>query len=742
MDNNFNLDERTKEDFLVYANSVIKARAIPNVEDNLKPIHRKILWTMYEDKLFPDKKTSKCASVVGDALHYSPHGDASVYGALVRLSQWWKLRYPLVILQGNGGNVLGDSAAAARYTECKLSPIGMLMLDDIDKNCVDMHPNYSGEQLEPSVLPSRFPWILCGNNSGIAVGLSSDLVSHNFTEVSEAIKYYLDHQDCSIADLMQYIKGPDFPTGGEILNGQDLLNIYTIGHGAVKVAAHYDVVKKGSKTQVVFHDLPYGVEIDSGVKAPLKKLVLEDGYEMFEDINVEKASATNFNITVTLAKGADVAKCIQILFDKTRLCDSIKINNTLLINGEPHLLNLKEMIAYWVNFRSSIITKIARNDYNKTNHKLTVVIGLQKCMSDIDRVINLIRNSTNNAEAKTTLMKEFALTDEQATAVLDMKLGRLSKLDVTELNNTQRELEKTLAHLKEIIDNEEVRFDMIRKDLDEIKKVIGNDERRTEIHYAAPVAELNNPLIKQEYRIYKDGLHNSTIGLNPVDSNDLIDVVFAYSPQDIYGYTEDGFMRPIVSLGEPLKGAMVKQEKDTKLVAITTNGNIKVSSISDYKLGKIHDRILKLKEGDQLAWAAFCSDDDYVMIYGGEDRVLKLAVKDLAVASKATVGVKCGFPHVVCATLVTESDNLLFVTADGHGKYTPVKDFSVDSRGNKGQMVVENLITMRRFEDARENIYILPKTGKGFAVSRDKITIKGRTAVGALLSTRAIVAVI
>ena len=182
------LDERSKQDFLVYANSVIKARAIPSVEDNLKPIHRKILWTMYEDKLYPEKKTTKCASVVGDALHYSPHGDSSVYGALVRLSQWWKLRYPLITMQGNCGNILGDGAAASRYTECKLSPVGMLMLEDLNKDCVDMKPNYSGEQMEPVVLPSRFPWLLCGNNSGIAVGMSSDLVSHNYTEVAAAIK--------------------------------------------------------------------------------------------------------------------------------------------------------------------------------------------------------------------------------------------------------------------------------------------------------------------------------------------------------------------------------------------------------------------------------------------------------------------------------------------------------------------------------------------------------------------------
>ena len=231
-----NINERSKNNFLTYANSVIKSRAIPSVEDNLKPIHRRILWSMYESKYFPDKKTVKSAKVVGNVMgSYHPHGDSSIYEALVRLSQWWKIRYPLVEFQGNGGNILGDTFAAARYTECKLSKIGMFMLEDINNNCVDFRDNFDNTLKEPVTLPSKFPYILCGNNSGIAVGMSSDLVSHNFTEVMQAIIYYLDHKDCSIKDLMQFIKGPDFPTGGFIANGDDLLDIYTTGRGSVRV---------------------------------------------------------------------------------------------------------------------------------------------------------------------------------------------------------------------------------------------------------------------------------------------------------------------------------------------------------------------------------------------------------------------------------------------------------------------------------------------------------------------------
>ena len=735
------LDDRSKQDFLIYANSVIKARAIPSAEDNLKPIHRKILYTLYEEKVTPDKKTKKCATLAGAALKYSPHGDASVYGAMVRMAQWWKLRYPLIEMQGNCGNLLGDSAAASRYTEAKLSPIGMLMLEDLNKNCVDMKPNYDGTLEEPVTLPSRFPWLLCGNNSGIAVGMSSDLVSHNYTEVAEGIKYYLDHKDCSIADLMQFIKGPDFPTGGKIINGEELLNIYTLGHGAVKVVAHYDITKRGNRTVIVFHDLPYGVEIDGGVKTPLKKLVLDDGYDVFEDINVEKVGPKNFDIKITLSKDADVAKCLEILFNKTRLGESIKINNTLIINGEPKMLNLKQMIEYWVNYRSGIITRIARNDYDKTNHKLTITLGLQKCMSDIDKVINIIRNSINNAAAKNALMKEFTLSDEQATAVLDMKLGRLSKLDLTELNNTEKELEQTLAKLKNIIDNENVRYDMIKRDLDDMKKIIGEDERLTEIHYAQPVANLtiDQPLIKNEFRIYSDGLHN-TIGLNPIENN-LVDTVFAYSLKDIIGYTESGEMRPITELGSPIIGATVNNGQ-TKFITVTKNGNIKVSYTTEYKFTKINERMMKLKEDDQLIYAAFCTDNDYLMLFNGERNVLKLAIKDLPVASKLTIGTKSGFTSIAAATLVNDSDNLLFVTKDNKGKLTPVKDFSTDKRGNKGQVIVDNTIIMRRFDTERENIYVVPQQGKVQQISYNKVSIKSRMAVGALLTSRAIKTII
>lgn len=727
------IDDRSTQDFLTYANSVIKSRAIPRVEDNLKPIHRKILWTMYEDKLFPDKNTTKCASIVGDAMHYSPHGDASVYGALVRLGQWWKLRYPLVEIQGNAGNLLGDSAAASRYTEAKLTPVGMLMLEDINRDCVEMKPNYSGETVEPATLPSRFPWILCGNNSGIAVGMSSDIVSHNFTEVAEGIKYYIDNPSCTTADLMQFIKGPDFPTGGMILNGDDLLNIYTTGRGAVKVAAHYDVINNGGKTSIIFRDLPYGVEIESGIKTPIKKLVLEDGYDVFEDINVEKAGPRNFNIKITLSRGANISKCLELLFSKTRLADTVKINNTFIVNGEPRLLSLKDMIVNWVNYRSNIILKISRNQYEKVSHKLTVVIGLQKCMSNIDKLIQLIRGAANDTEAKNGIIKEFTLTDEQATAVLEIKLGRLSRIDIQKLNDEQKELEDESEKLINIINNEPVRFNIIKQELDEIKQKLGADERLTEIYHSAQSEQLT-PREKQLINVYSDGLHdsNSTI----IDSN-IVDVVFTNDAAKIFGYSTTGELQLVNAPAGEIIGAFTKDTKN-KLVSVTRNGNIKITNINEYKLTKSGEKLIKLKDGDELIYANLCDDNDYLILFDGGRNVLKLSIKDLPTAGKLTIGVKSGFKTICAATVVNESDKLLFVTADNKGKFTAVKDFSTDSRGNKGQMIVENIKFMRRFDDVRTEFYAVPQQGKVLTINKNKISLKGKSAIGATISSKAI----
>lgn len=741
------LDERTSQDFLYYANAVIKSRAIPRIEDNLKPIHRKILYTLYLMKLTSDKEARKSMATVGEVLKLSPHGDAAAYEALTRLAQWWKLRYPLIEMQGNTGNILGDSAAAPRYTNAKLSKIGDLMLADIDKDCVDFKPNYDESMLEPQTLPSKFPFLLCGNNSGIAVGMSSDLVSHNFSEVADAINYYLDHKEtCTIVDLMKFIKGPDFPTGGQVINGEDLYNIYSTGKGAIKVRSHYEVIKKSNgKPQIIFHDLPYGVEIDGGVKIPLKKLVIDDGYEVFEDIEVKKVGARNFDIIITLSKGANVGDCLQILFSKTKLQNTIKVNQTLIQDGEPKVLNLKQMVEYWVNYRSNVIKRIAQTNWDKTNHKLTVVLGLQKCMSNIDLLIQLIRASASRAEAHAAISKEFELTAEQADAVLDMKLSKLSRLDLEELNTDERNLTDQLARLTRLIENETARYDVIKADLKEIKNILKNDERLTEITYARPSNMPNtngepHELIRKEYLICTDGIlaadeQVNLSGTKDVSVKNLVDVIMAYSPESIHTYNKDGELGVLNNI----IGAFEVLPTHKWIISITKGGNIKKTMVSEYHYRQ-KEKAIKLKDDDEVIFVGPADDNTSIILYAGQDHLLRLAVSDLPSAGKLTLGVKSGYTNITSAFTATDADLITTITNDNKIKFTSVREFSMDSRGNKGQLLHEGTKDIKLFSNGREDVYIILKqaNAKPLLINKSKLSIKSRTASGASVTTKPI----
>ena len=745
------LDELSKYEFLSYASSVIYSRAIPLIEDGLKPIHRRILYTLYKTKLTSDKEPKKSMATVGEVLKLSPHGDTATYEAMVRLGQWWKLRYPLVEMQGNCGNLLGDPAAAARYTNAHLSKIGDLMLEDITKDAVDFKPNYDESMDEPITLPCRFPNILCNPSSGIAVGISSDLAAHNFTEVMGAIEYYLTHGEAetTIDNILEFIKGPDYPTGGTIYTTyQDLKTIYGSGRGSFKIFANYDISKKSNGQVVVtFHDLPYGTTIDGGVKAVLHKMVLEDGITNFESIDTQKVGPYNFDIIITLAKNANVGASIELLYNKTHLCSSAKINQTFIVDGEPRTLSLLEMIKRWCAYRSSVIKRIAVKDRDTYQSKLTIILGLEKCTSNIDLLISIVRNATSRSDAAAQLMQAFEITAVQANAVLDMKLSKLNKLDIQELVNEQKDLDNKIADTTDIIENENRRNKIIIEQLHEIKQLIGEDKRRTTIVLQdANTSAAVSDRIQQEWLIYEDGLHGTTDGKLTI-TNNLVDAVIAYDSRDIYCYDKDGnfgSLSAMTSAGHLIAGAAVNSAAATKIVVVTKNGNIKVSNISEYskvfEKGKI-DKLLKLKDGDAVLTAAIAADSDYVLLLA-QDHIVKLAVADLPIASKMTVGVKSGYDTINAAVVTNDASKLLLVTTGNgkaQGKVTTVKDFSVNKRGAQGQNVPEGTVFMHEFQDARQNIYVTLNSGNlGVVVDRNKVSLKSRTAVGAALVNRAV----
>lgn len=744
LNENPSLDSLSEYEFLSYASSVIYSRAIPLAEDGLKPIHRRILYTLYKTKLTSDKEPKKSMATVGEVLKLSPHGDTATYEALVRLAQWWKLRYPLVEMQGNAGNLLGDPAAAARYTNCRLSKIGDLMLSDIEKQCVDFHPNYDESMDEPSTLPSRFPNILCNPSSGIAVGISSDLAPHNFTEVMQAVEYYLNNKTTTtIDDILKFIKGPDYPTGGLIYTTQrELHDIYSCGRGSFKVFSHYDV----GKQSIVFHDIPYGTTIDGGVKAALHKLILDEGNNMFESIDTKKVGPLNFDITIGLTKNVKPGAALEVLFSKTKLSSSVKLNQTFIVNGEPRTISLLGMIKLWCSYRSQVIQRIAARDLEQANKKLTIILGLKKCTSNIDLLVSTIRNADSRAQAKTALIKIFEINDVQADAVLDMKLSRLNKLDVVELDKDAEELNNTAAHLKNIVEDEATRDRIIIDELHEIKKIIGDDPRRTEIIIRSDTASDAAPIrdtIKHEYLIYEDGLHGNVDG-KPQITNQLVDRVFAYSDADVFGFTKEGQFGKISNTLDYC-GGMVLAPKKNKIAVVTANGNVKVSSVDEYtkaiQKGKI-EQLLKLKDGDSVIAANFCDDNDFIILLDATtSHILKLAVSDLPVASKATVGVKSGYNKVAAAVITSNASNLLMTLVDKDdkvkGKLCAVSELSVSKRGSQGMAVPEGTCGIRDFPDNCENIYITYNIGTlGSTVARTKVSLKGRTAIGAAISNR------
>lgn len=708
--------QKSKENFLTYAGAVIKSRAISNVEDNLKPVHKRILFDMYDNKNFSDKKTVKCAKVVGSVMgRLHPHGDSSIYGALVRLAQPWKMRYPLTYIQGNMGTIFGDGAAASRYTECKLTKIGELMLEDIDKKPIPFKMNYDGTIEEPIILPSKFPNLLCNGNMGIAVGLSASLVPHNFNEVAAAIEARLNNK--SEEETLSYIKAPDFPTGGIIINGEELPQIYKTGRGTVKVRSHYRLEKSGSKTNIIFTDLPYGVETESGVIKKLKKLVNEDGSDLFDDFIDESASYNDISIRITLARNVAVENALALLFSKTNLETTVKINNTVLVDGEPQTLNLLEMIDAYIKHRQQVIQNIAATDLAKANHKLTVVIGLQKCLSNIDKLVSLIRAAESRAKAKSAICEAFELDDEQAEAVLEMKLARLNKLDIVELQDNQKKLEDQVVDLTNTRNDVNKRNAIILAELRDMRKKHG-DARRTEVIISEAGMTDFSTEIPHEYYV-------SPHSVTDTPTDDILQVIVAKNIQEIIGFTSDGIAMPAAE-AKNIVGATLIEPKEY-LVCVTKNGYVKMSLAAEYRAFK--GKMLKLKDDDELLAMGFADLKDYVLVLAQNGFMVKLPIKELNSSSKNTIGSLLSVGPLKSAMIVSNKDVVFMSDEDNKAKLTSVEDFSENSRLSKGQQVMDKVAYVL-LATSRESFIGIAKTGKSVLIAKDKLATKSKTAGG------------
>lgn len=743
-----------KQDFMDYSMEVIKNRAIPGIDGN-KPIHRRILYIMKDVGNVSNKPTRKCAKITGEIMGRAhPHGSSSIYDALVRLSQSWKMRYPLVEMQGNNGNIQGDKPAAERYTECRLSPIGELMCKDIDKQCVPMELNYSDEEELPLLLTSEFPNLLCNPSLGIAVSMSSTTLPHNVGEVCDALVAYLRAKDFTIDDLFKYIKGPDFPTGATVINGDELKTIYANGKGSIKVRSKYHVETVSGKANIIIEEIPYLVNPMEKIYDKIKKMVIEDEYNEIENIQ-NNIGNHGFEIRIICAKGANVNRVIKWLSEKTGFQSSISMNNTVLINGQPRKMTYIEMMDEYIKFRHQVMIKVAEFEKAKAEARLHIVDGLIKAIADIDNVIKIIKGCGSRDEARQALIARYEFSLEQTNAILDMRLSKLTHLEINDLQTERGELVAKIDQQKKIIGNvDNCRTVLLINQFIAIKTKFG-DKRRTVINNL----EENNEDVAPKEVIHLILNNNTLLSVEPQDKINLAKKGSPFAKQQIkfgykttntgssYLFDTNGYIHKIdnilfdINAANPLtiNGELVCGiNKLTKqyLITVSANGIVKKTKIEEY--AKINNRpiqAVKIRDGDKLIYAGCADDKDYLFILGAEGGLIKCSVNNLSTTGRVTIGSK-GIDDTVTAVAIAADNELLFTFANGKAKFSYGKDFNVTAKGGKGQTITEGTNIISAVNDY---IYVAENNNKLTQYNIKSLSIKGKSAIGAKISNEQII---
>ncbi len=718
-----------KTSYIEYAMSVIVGRALPDVRDGLKPVHRRILYAMYEDNLTHDKPFRKCATAVGDVLgRYHPHGDASVYDALVRLAQDFSMRYPLIDGHGNFGSVDGDPPAAYRYTEARMARMADEMLRDIDKETVDFQPNFDERRKEPLVLPSRFPNLLVNGSSGIAVGMATNIPPHNLTEVINACVCVLDDPEATMSQLLQHISGPDFPTRGIIMGRSGIRQAYATGRGKIIVRARTEFEEFGKdRTRIIVTELPYQVNKRQLIAA-IADNVRDKRIEGISDLR-DETDRNGMRIVIELKRDANPQVVLNRLLTQTQLQTSFSINMLALVNNQtqPKILNLRHIIDEYLTFQEELIVRRTRYDLRKAEERAHLLEGLLIAQDNIDEVIHIIRNSYD--DAKQNLMKRFGLSDIQAQAILDMRLKALQGLDREKLENEYRELEERIAYYKSLLADPEKIKGVLREELIAIRDRYG-DERRTEIQDVEDEIDFED-LIDEEDCVYTL-THNGYIKRLPASEyraqgrggkgvramatreEDYVETVFTASTHDNIlfftsmgkVYIRKGYRIPeagrnargsnIVNIipldpGEKVSAMIAGRgiSEESFLVFVTRNGTVKRTMQSAFKNIRSNGiRALTLDEGDELMTVLQTSGEDKILIATREGMAICFKESDARAMGRDAVGVR-GIrlregDFVVGASIAAEGTALLSISENGYGKRTDVGEYSVQNRGGMG----------------------------------------------------------
>ncbi|MGN0693261.1 MAG: DNA gyrase subunit A [Oscillospiraceae bacterium] len=723
------IEHEMKKSFLEYSMSVIVSRALPDVRDGLKPVHRRILYTMFENGLFPEKEYRKCADTVGAVLgRYHPHGDASVYDALVRLAQDFSLRYPLVDGHGNFGSIDGDPPAAYRYTESKMSKLSLEMLTDINKNTVTYSPNYDNRLQEPDVLPSRFPNLLVNGSMGIAVGMATNIPPHNLKETINAIQMVIKNPEASVEEIMQYMTGPDFPTGGIIMGRAGIRAAYSTGRGKITLRSKTKFEERNGRKSIVVEELPYNVNKKRLIEAmaELVKNKKIDGIHLIRD---ESDKDNDVRIVIELKKDANENVVLNRLFNYTQLQDSVSVIMLALVNGEPKVLTLKQMIDEYIGFQDDVIRRRTKFDLDKAEARAHILEGLIIAADNIDEVVKICRTSANIAEIKERLMNAYGLTEIQADAIAQMRLFQLSNMERTKITDELAELMKKIKDFKEILADDTRVKQIISDELEIIKNKFG-DERRTEIQSISgevdvedliPVEECvvtltNNGYIKRQLLSTYKTQNRGGKGVSGMKQReeDFVDEMFISSTHDhVMFISNKGIMYRLkcyeiaegskqskginvvnlLPLAEDEKiAAMIKTEDfepGKYLVMVTKNGKIKRTPLEMYKNCRKNGlRAIGLDDGDEIAGVRLTNGSNQLIIATRNGNAIRIEESDMRPMSRTAHGVKAiklrGSDYVVSMARVREGASVITISDKGLGRRTELESYRIQKRGGYG----------------------------------------------------------
>lgn len=775
------IETEVRTAYLNYAMSVIVSRALPDVRDGLKPVHRRILYSMEEMGIRSNTPFKKCGRIVGDVLgKYHPHGDQSIYDALVRLAQDFSLRYPVVQGQGNFGSVDGDPPAAMRYTESRLTKIAESIIEDIKKETVDFGPNYDDSMQEPQVLPGAFPFLLANGASGIAVGMATNMPPHNLNEIMAAVAAYIDNPDCTIEDLMTHMKGPDFPTGGLIFGRRGIRQAFKTGRGKIIVRGRFTIeVDKRGKETIIFSEIPYAVN-KANLITRIAELVRDKVIDGISEIR-DESDRDGIRIVIELKRGAFAKIVLNQLFSRTALQSSFGVINLALVRGRPETLNLKQLIQYFVEHRVDVVTRRTRFDLRKAEERAHILRGLVIALDNIDEVIAIIKKARNVDAAKNALMERFELSDAQSQAIVDMRLGKLTSLETEKILKELEEIESLIAHLKDLLAHPPKILALIKEESVALAEKFG-DKRRTDI-IADEVEEINiEDLIQKEEmvilisnlgyikRVPASAYKSQNRGGKGSNSaklaeDDFLNQLFIASTHDhVVFITNAGKaywlkVHEIPEANRTSRGSHIKallaissDEEITTVVSLkdfsdteyllmaTSGGVVKKVATSSFKNAKTRGIIaIRLDEGDHLVSATLTSGEDEIMLITRHGRALRMHERDIRSQGRASRGVTgirlTSGDELAGALRVNDEAKILVMTECGYGKRVNFSEFTPHGRATGGQRIYTlgdktgELVGLITVKDSDEVVCITSQ-GKTLRVRSDAISQMGRSARG------------